>query len=162
LFEADFNHNNKRIGKTLMDHAEANNWIAKEQYGSRKNVSAIDHCINKRLSFDVIRQFKHPAALCVNDMKGCYDRIVHSVAAICMQRMGTDKQVLRSTPDCNTRHWTRQWRIIDSSMLPHTHDTVVSVADDIVVVVVVVVVVAVVDIIISGLDFDNEAVLMLF
>jgi hypothetical protein len=88
LFEADFNHNNKRIGRCLMQHAEEHQWIAVEQYGSRKQISAIDHCLNKRLSFDIIRQYKHPAAICVNDMKGCYDRIVHSVASICMQRMG--------------------------------------------------------------------------
>jgi hypothetical protein len=96
LFEADFNHNNKRLGRTMMHGAEKNSWLAKEQYGSRKQVSAIDHCLNKRLSFDIIRQFKHPAALCVNDMKGCYDRIVHSVASICMQRFGIDIKPLRS------------------------------------------------------------------
>jgi hypothetical protein len=96
LFEADFNHNNKRIGRCLMQHAEENQWIALEQYGSRKQVSAIDHCLNKRLSFDIIRQYKHPAAICVNDMKGCYDRIVHSVASICMQRMGMTMGPLRS------------------------------------------------------------------
>jgi hypothetical protein len=96
LFEADFNHNNKKLGRTMMAHAEANNWLAPEQYGSRKQVSAIDHCLNKRLSFDIIRQFKHPAAICVNDMKGCYDRIVHSVASVCMQRLGMDINALRS------------------------------------------------------------------
>jgi hypothetical protein len=85
LFEADFNHNNKRLGRSMMKHAEANLWLA-----------AIDHCVNKRLSFDIIWQFKHPAALCVNNMKRCYDRIVHSVASICMQRLGIDIQPLRS------------------------------------------------------------------
>jgi hypothetical protein len=96
FFEADFNHNNKRLGRTLMNYAEANNWLAPEQYGSRKQVLAIDHCLNKRLLFDIICQFKHPAALCVNDMKGCYDRIVHSVASLCMQRLGMDINPLRS------------------------------------------------------------------
>jgi hypothetical protein len=76
--------------------AENNLWLAKEQYGSRKQVSAIDHCLNKRISFDIIRQFKHPAALCVNDMKGCYDQIVHLVASICMQRFGIGIRPLRS------------------------------------------------------------------
>jgi hypothetical protein len=28
LFEADFNHNNKRLGRTPMHHAEDQNWIA--------------------------------------------------------------------------------------------------------------------------------------
>jgi hypothetical protein len=96
LFEADFNHSNKRLGRSMMAYAEEKNWLAPEQYGSRKQVSAIDHCLNKRLSFDIIRQFKHSAAVCVNDMKGCYDRIVHSVASVCMQRLGIEINPLRS------------------------------------------------------------------
>jgi hypothetical protein len=96
LFEADFNHNNKRIGRALMQHAKTNGWMAPEQYGSRKQLSAIDHCLNKRLSFDIIRQYRKPAAVCANDMKGCYDRIVHSVASSCMQRMGVNVTTLRS------------------------------------------------------------------
>jgi hypothetical protein len=36
LTEADFNFNNKVLGKETLRHAEANNLIAKEQYGSRK------------------------------------------------------------------------------------------------------------------------------
>jgi hypothetical protein len=68
LFEADFNFNNKRWGL-----------LAEEQYGSRKRLAAIDHCLNKRLTFDLIRQNKQPGVLCSNDAKGCYDRIVHSV-----------------------------------------------------------------------------------
>jgi hypothetical protein len=88
LFEADFNFNNKRLGRQLMWHAENHNWIAPEQYGSRKGFSAIDHCLNKRLSFDILRQSQQSGAICINDMKGCYDRIVHSVASICLQRFG--------------------------------------------------------------------------
>jgi hypothetical protein len=96
LFEADFNHNNKRIGRELMRHGEANQWMAQEQYGSRKLLAAIDHCLNKQLSFDIVSQYKTPAAVCVNDMKGCYDRIVHSVASICMQRLGVNIKTLQS------------------------------------------------------------------
>jgi hypothetical protein len=88
LFEADFNFNNKRLGRQMMWHAEDHNWIAPEQYGSRKGFSAIDHCLNKRLSFDILRQSRRSGAICINDMKGCYDRIVHSVASICLQRFG--------------------------------------------------------------------------
>jgi hypothetical protein len=87
LFEADFNFNNKRIGRALMWKAEDFNWLATEQYGSRRNHSAIDHCLNKRLLFDLLRQYKQPGAICVNDMKGCYDRIVHSVASLSIRMM---------------------------------------------------------------------------
>jgi hypothetical protein len=47
LFEADFNHNNKCIGQSLMKHTEVMHGMAPEQYGSRKQLSAIDHCLNK-------------------------------------------------------------------------------------------------------------------
>jgi hypothetical protein len=54
LTEADFNFNNKYLGKQTLEHAEANNLIAKEQYGSRKGKSAIAHAIHKRLTFDIM------------------------------------------------------------------------------------------------------------
>jgi hypothetical protein len=78
LFEANFNLNNKQIGRSLMWQAEDECWLAPEQYGSRQNYSASDHCLNKRLWFDLLRQYKPSGAICVNDIKGCYDRIVHS------------------------------------------------------------------------------------
>ena len=62
--------------------------IAKEQYGSRSQLTAIDQSLNKRLTYDIIRQKKRPGALCSNDAKSCYDRIVHSVASLAMQRVG--------------------------------------------------------------------------
>ena len=56
LFEADANHNNKLIGRTAMRNAEKLELLAPEQYGSRKNKSAIYHCLNKQLTFDILRQ----------------------------------------------------------------------------------------------------------
>ena len=46
LMEADFNYNNKLLGKRTMLQAELQNSIAKEQYGSRKNKAAIDQAIH--------------------------------------------------------------------------------------------------------------------
>ena len=56
LYEADFNQNNKYIGIEMMYTAEALQTLAVEQYGSRKNFSAVDHSLNKTLTFDLIRQ----------------------------------------------------------------------------------------------------------
>jgi hypothetical protein len=39
LFEADFNQNNKRLGRQAMYLAEKYNAIAVEQFGSRKQMS---------------------------------------------------------------------------------------------------------------------------
>jgi hypothetical protein len=88
LYEADFNQNNKKLGREMMYTAEDIKAIAMEQYGSRAKLSAGDHSLNKRLTFDLMRQSKRPGAMCSNDAKSCYDRIVHSVASLAMQRLG--------------------------------------------------------------------------
>jgi hypothetical protein len=96
LLPPDYNFNNKLLGRQVMYHAEQKKLIAPEQYGSRKALSAIEHCTNKRLTFDIIRQTKVPAALCSNDAKGCYDRIVHAVATLAMRRLGMPKEPILS------------------------------------------------------------------
>jgi len=47
LMDARFNHNNKMIGRKMMEYREDNNLFAEEQCGSRKANSAILHAINK-------------------------------------------------------------------------------------------------------------------
>jgi predicted lipid carrier protein YhbT len=91
LTEADFNFNNKLLGKNTLAHAEVQNYIAKEQYGSRKGKSALEHAVHKRLTFDIMRQLRTNGALCSNDAKSCYDRILHSVASLAYQRLGIPK-----------------------------------------------------------------------
>ena len=88
LYESDFNQNNKRFGHQFMYLAEKYKAMAMEQFGSRKRMSAVDQSLNKCLTFDLWRQFRTPGALCSNDAKSCYDRIVHNFASICLQRMG--------------------------------------------------------------------------
>ena len=41
LYEADYNFNNKMLGKMMMYHAEKENRLAPEQYGSRRSKTAI-------------------------------------------------------------------------------------------------------------------------
>ena len=86
LFEPDFNWLNKLLGWTMMKFAEDHDQLAPEQYGSRKYHKAIDQVVNKILTFDLLRQLRWPGAVCSNDAKSCYDRIVHAVASLCMQR----------------------------------------------------------------------------
>jgi Reverse transcriptase (RNA-dependent DNA polymerase) len=109
LFAADYNFNNKRLGRAMMKGAEKQGLIAIEQYGSRKALSAIDHCVNKRLTFDLLRQQRVPGVLCSNDAKGCYDRIAHSIAALCMRRMGVPKEPIISMFSTlqNMKHYVR-------------------------------------------------------
>jgi len=64
LFEANFNNNNKWIGKQVMLTAEQHGLLAPEQYGSWKSKAAGTQCLNKRLFYDLYRCLQAPAALC--------------------------------------------------------------------------------------------------
>ena len=88
LTEADFNFNNKILGRRTINHAEKINDIAPEQYGSRKGKSACDQALHKTLTYDIMRQTKKPGALCSNDAKSCYDRILHSIVGLAYRRLG--------------------------------------------------------------------------
>ena len=94
LFEADFNMNNKILQQRTMRQGEELEILAPEQGGSRNNFRAIYVALDKKLSIDLCRQKKIPGAVCSNDAKSCYDRIVHSVASLSMQRMGVPKEPL--------------------------------------------------------------------
>ena len=89
LFEADFNFLNKHVARKLAARAERNkDGLAPEQYGSRKFLRAIDHVLNKELSFDLLRQNKTPGIVIPTDLKSCYDRICHAIASLSMRRQG--------------------------------------------------------------------------
>jgi hypothetical protein len=89
LYEADFNFVLKMMGRRMMRNAERASLIAPEQFGSRKNHTAICQVVNKVLTYDVSRLRHSPAAMCSNDAKSCYDRVVHSIAKASMMRLGT-------------------------------------------------------------------------
>jgi hypothetical protein len=81
LFEADFNQNNKHFGKSMMSHTVGNGDIAKEQY-SIPGKKCIDHVVNRRLIFDIVRYQKSSFAMTSCDLKSCYDRVAHAPAAL--------------------------------------------------------------------------------
>jgi len=88
LYEAEFNQVNKILGRDCMFFAEDLKAVAQEQYGSRRQQSAVNQGLNKTLALDVLRQLKQAGAVCVNDAKSCYDRIVHNIASLSLQRVG--------------------------------------------------------------------------
>jgi hypothetical protein len=49
-----------------------------------------DHASKLLPPFDLWRQLRQLGALCCNDAKACYDRIVHSCASLCVQLVSTD------------------------------------------------------------------------
>ena len=88
LFSADFNINNKLLGQRIMKQAEDKKMLEPEQFGSRKNHRSNMVALNHRLTFDLCRQRKQSLAIASVDAKSCYDRIVHNVACINLQRIG--------------------------------------------------------------------------
>ena len=94
LYEPDFNHQNKLIGKIAMFNGEETKALAPEQYGSRKKHRAVDQALNKVLLFDSLRYERRAAVLCSNDAKSCYDRVTHVAAYLALRRFGVPKPVL--------------------------------------------------------------------
>ena len=94
LLEADFNQGNKKVGKMLMTNAEQFSLLAPEQYGSRKFFTAINQGLNKRLTFDVLRQRKQRGGLVSTDAMACCDRISHIAASLTMQRAGASTGIV--------------------------------------------------------------------
>ena len=56
LLEADYNFNNKILGKRAMQRAESSQLLALEQYRSRKKKMVIDQALHKKLTYDIICQ----------------------------------------------------------------------------------------------------------
>jgi len=79
-----------------MFNAEAHRQMAKEQYGSCKEKAADIQCLNKRLLYNYVCYKHEPLALCSNDAKSCYDRIVLIVTALCLCRLGAPKPYVQS------------------------------------------------------------------
>ena len=88
LFSADFNMNNKWLGKLIMNQAEKHHLLAPEQFGSRRRHKSITVALNQRLTFDLCRQRQQAAAIISVDAKSCYNRIVHNVACLSLRRLG--------------------------------------------------------------------------
>ena len=95
LYESDFNHENKRLGREAINLAIDKNLIAEEQY-SRPGRSAQDNALNKRLMFDHHRMTREPFGICACDLKSCYDRIVHNAASLALQRVGVRQTDIKS------------------------------------------------------------------
>ena len=88
LMDAKLNMMNKHVGRRTLVHAEKAKAVAKDHYGSRKHHDSRKAVLNKVLLNDIIRQKRIAAALGMNDVRGCYDRIVHSIAILVLMSFG--------------------------------------------------------------------------
>ena len=96
LMDAQFNHNNKHLGKTMMKNGEDHSLLATEQYGSRKHKSAVEHALNKVLTIDLSRVKKEDIVFIANDAVSCYDRILLMAAYLTMLKFGVPAEAAQS------------------------------------------------------------------
>ena len=89
LMEADFNFGNELIfGKQAVHNAEMLEMFRNKTCGGRKRLEAAEAGLNQRLFLDTLRQKQRGGAIALVDAQTCYDRIVHSIASVCCQRLG--------------------------------------------------------------------------
>lgn len=95
LFQSDYNHNNKFLGRAMMDHIVEHDYVAREQY-SVSGKRCISQALNKTLIFDINRLQKGCLFLTSCDLKSCYDRIVHAAAMLACKSLGMPTEPLIS------------------------------------------------------------------
>ena len=96
LMDAEYNMCNKTLGKRVLAHAEKAKAVSPDQYGCRKNHTAINACLNKVLLMDGFRQKRQSGAIAMNDAKGCFDRINHTFAILVLMSFGVSAVLARS------------------------------------------------------------------
>ena len=96
LLEADGNMNFKKLSRDLMWVAEQAGLMVDGNYGGRKRHRAIEASLDFRLTNDLLRQKRKAAFLASTDAQGCFDRIVHSIAFLCLRRAGMHKAPITS------------------------------------------------------------------
>ena len=84
LMHAEFNFNNKKLGRDMMKWAERAGTIADEQNRGMVGHRAIFAALNKKLTYDLLRLKHYAGALGSVDFRACYDRVVHNMAAVAM------------------------------------------------------------------------------
>ena len=96
LLEADFNMALRLIWmKRLFCNAEADGFVA-EQWGNRKDKSAMDCLTMKLLTCESVRIMRHRAALMAMDAAACYDRIITYLSNISERRYGLPKNACKT------------------------------------------------------------------
>jgi hypothetical protein len=94
LMDSQFNATNKHFGWEMMKHAEQHKALAKEQFGSHKEMSSAMAALRKVLCFDLWQQMCISGWIICNDAKSGYDRILHGPAMIAMMKMGLPYSVV--------------------------------------------------------------------
>jgi hypothetical protein len=88
IYEADYNlFLNLQWGLRLVRHGEKHHGLNDQQFGSRKDRTAMDPVLLKKLSYDISRQCRTYLATFDNDDSACYDRIIVALAMRAARRL---------------------------------------------------------------------------
>ena len=79
-----------------MAHIDQADAVAPYQYGSRKHHDSRKAVLNKVILNNIVRQKRIAIALGMNDARGCYDRIVHSIAILVLMSFGVAGETARA------------------------------------------------------------------
>jgi hypothetical protein len=85
LMAAEYNTNNKQLGRDMMNHAESSKVLPEEHDGSRKDRQAAAQMLNKRLAMGLTRQTRRAMAMagvgstCAIRLNGQTDRVIGTV-----------------------------------------------------------------------------------
>lgn len=93
LLDTELNQCNKHLQREAIKVALQTNSIAPEQY-SRPGRDCKDHALNTRLTLDARQYERKCFSLAMSDLAGCYDRIVHTAAALALLRLGLKKPAI--------------------------------------------------------------------
>ena len=80
------------MAKDMMLIAEMSQTLSPYQWGSRKRKSAISVVTSKVLHFDILQQQRVAGAHVCLDASQCYNRMGHSITAMCMIKHGAHPQ----------------------------------------------------------------------
>ena len=95
LLDTEFNNNNGFIGRKATDNGIRLKSIAEEQF-ARPGRSALEEVVTKRCVIDHQQSLRQCFALTSCDLAGCYDRIVHTAAALALLRIGIPHSRIKS------------------------------------------------------------------
>ena len=92
LYEADFNFLLKLVwGKRLVRNAEAHKSIGESSHGSRSGRQAQDALLQKLLIYENARLSRTSLLTADNDAKGCFDRMIRTLAMLGCTAVGLPK-----------------------------------------------------------------------
>ena len=97
LYEADYNLFLKlQWGSRLVKHGEKHKGLNDQNFGSRKDRTAMEPVLLKHLSYDLSHQSRTNLATFDNDASACYDRIIVALAMLAARRLRMPRNAVQT------------------------------------------------------------------